>query len=441
MSEKKWTEATDAINRARSAARNDPAPGLKLVALYESRQDWKSAKSVAGELAAQFPGDVNVLEAQGRAQDAAGDTNGAVSSYKRAHELAPNSNPILSRYLSLLNANKYFTEARGVLQDAILRDPRNLSLKADLIRVEGETNGVDAAVAKAHALAKDDPNSNIYDLVSTELYEKAGRTGDAIATLEKAVEARPSDDALIIPLAQLYGRTAEFGKAEGVLMRRLKADPKDIAISGALASLYLTTARVADAKKVYTELLSQRPNDTAPLLGLADVASKEKHWSEAIDYIGRARAAAPKDPAPAIALVNLYGLRQDWKKAAATTAELAEQFPANPDVLDAKGRVQIATGDKVGAIETYKRVYDLAPNSLPALSRYLALLNAAKDFAQVQAVLQGALARDPKNGQLKGDLIRVEAELTGLEAGLAKARALAQEDPGSPVYDSRRLPP
>src|SRR4029077_1471820 len=158
MSEKKWTEATDAINRARSAARNDPAPGLKLVALYESRQDWKSAKSVAGGLAAQFPGDVNVLEAQGRAQDAAGDTNGAVSSYKRAHELAPNSNPILSRYLSLLNANKYFTEARGVLQDAILRDPRNLSLKADLIRVEGETNGVDAAVAKAHTLAKDDPN-------------------------------------------------------------------------------------------------------------------------------------------------------------------------------------------------------------------------------------------------------------------------------------------
>ena len=124
--------------------------------------------------------------------------NGAVSSYKRAYELSPNSMPILSRYLSLLNANKYFVEARGVLQDAIARDPHNASLKADLIRVEGEMNGVDAAVMKAQALAKDDPDNNIYYRVSAELYEKAGRTGDAIAMLEKAVAARPSDDALII---------------------------------------------------------------------------------------------------------------------------------------------------------------------------------------------------------------------------------------------------
>ena len=212
ISEKKWPEATDAINRARSAAKNDPSPGLKLVGLYESRQDWKSAKSVAAELAAQFPGDVNVLEAQGRAQYGAGDMDGAVSSYKRAHELAPNSIPILSRYLSLLNENKYFIEARGVLQDAIARDPRNASLKADLIRIEGEMNGVDAAVAKAQALAKDDPDNNIYYLVAAELYEKAGRTPDAIAMLEKAVAARPSDDALISALAQLYRRTGRSGQ-------------------------------------------------------------------------------------------------------------------------------------------------------------------------------------------------------------------------------------
>ena len=249
ISEKKWPEATDAINRARSAAKNDPSPGLKLVGVYESRQDWKSAKSVAAELAAQFPGDVNVLEAQGRAQYGAGDMDGAVSSYKRAHDLAPNSIPILSRYLSLLNENKYFVEARSVLQDAIARDPRNASLKADLIRVEGEMNGVDAAVAKAQALAKDDPNSNIYYLVAAELYEKAGRTPDAIAMLDKAVAARPSDDALISALAQLYRRTGDLGKAEGVLASRLKADPKNTAIRAALASLYLTTGRIAEAKK------------------------------------------------------------------------------------------------------------------------------------------------------------------------------------------------
>ena len=51
------------------------------------------------------------------------------------------------------------------------------------------------------------PTSNIYYLVAAELYEKAGRTPDAIAMLDKAVAARPSDDALISALAQLYRRT------------------------------------------------------------------------------------------------------------------------------------------------------------------------------------------------------------------------------------------
>jgi putative PEP-CTERM system TPR-repeat lipoprotein len=435
IAEKKWSEATDAVNRARSAARNDPAPGLKLISLYEARQDWNSAKTVAAELSAQFPRDVNVLEAQGRAQLGAGDTNGAISSYKRAYELAPSSLPILSRYLALLNSAKYFAEARGVLQEASARDPRNTSLKADLIRVEGEINGLDAAISKAGALAKEDRDSNVYELVAAELYEKAGRTADAITSLEKAVAAKPSDDGLTIALSRLYSRTSDFTKAEAILASRLRADPKNVAVAAALAPLYLTTGHAEDAKKLYGEILSQRPNDVVTLLGLANIAAAEKKWPEAMDYIDRARTAAPNDPAPGIAIVNLYGVRQDWKAASVAAAELVDKFPANPDVLDAKGRVQIASGDTQGAIATYQRVHELAPNSPTVLSRYLALLNGAKNFTQARTVLDAALARDPKNGALKGDLIRVEAEIGGLDAGLAKARAFAKDDPENALYD------
>ena len=122
-----------------------------------------------------------------------------------------------------------------MLEDAVARDPRNATLKADLIRVEGEINGVDAAVAKAHGLASGDPGNNIYDLVSAELYEKAGRIPEAIAGLEKAVAARPSDDGLTIALARLYSRSGDFLKAEGVLSPRLRADPARRAAASPLA--------------------------------------------------------------------------------------------------------------------------------------------------------------------------------------------------------------
>ena len=50
-------------------------------------------------------------------------------------------------------------------------------------------------------------------------------------------------------------------------------------------------------------------------------------------------------------------------------------------------------------------------------------------------MLQAALDRAPQNATLKGELIRVEAEIGGIEAGLAKARDFAKADPGNPSYD------
>jgi putative PEP-CTERM system TPR-repeat lipoprotein len=433
--QQKWAEAIDAINRARAAARNDPAPGLKLVGVYEMRQDWTSAKTVAAELAAQFPGDANVLDAEGQARRAAGDTNGAVSSFMRAYALAPNSAPILSHYLASLTNAKYFTQARGVLQEAGARDPRNSALKADLIRVDGEINGVDAAVAEARALATGDPENTIYDLVSSELYEKAGRSPEAIAVLEKAAAAKPSDEGLTIALARLYHRSGDFLKAEGVLASRLRADPKSIALGTAMAQQYLATGRARDAEKLLAGILARQPKDVVVLLGLAEVATTERNWPEATDYINRARTAGPNDPAPGIALVRLKIFRQDWKDAVTTASRIAEQFPTNTEVLDAKGRAQIASGDTEGAIATYKSIYELLPDSVPAMANYVALLNGAKQFSKAQTVLQSALARDPKNDQIKGDLIQVEADIGGMRAGLAKARAFAREDPGKPLYD------
>ena len=315
------------------------------------------------------------------------------------------------------------------------RDPRNSSLKADLIRVEGEINGVDTAVAKAHALAASDPENNIYDLVSAELYEKAGRIPDAITVLEKVTAARPSDEGVTIALSLLYTRSGDLLRAEGVLASRLQVEPTSIAISTAMAQQYLVTGRAPEAKKLFADVLTRRSNDVAALLGLADIAATERNWAEATDYVNRARKEETNNPEVGVALVNLELLRQDSKNAVASATQIAEQFPTNSEVLDAKGRAQTASGDTEGAIVTYKRIYELSPSSIPAMTGYVALLKEAKEFAKARTVLQDALARDPKSNAVKADLIRVEADIGGMRAGLAKARAFAGEDPGNPLYD------
>jgi predicted Zn-dependent protease len=429
IAEKKWPEATSYVNRARAADPNDLQPGIKLVTLYELRQDWKNALAVAGELVAQFPREAAVHIAQATAELGTGDTKSAIATYGRARDLAPGSMPILSRYVSLLNSAKEFREARSVLEDAIARDPKNAFLKGDLIRVEAAVDGVDSALANARAFAKDDPNNNLYDLISAETYEKAARPKDAIALLEKAVATHQSDDALTIGLFRLYTEAGDLTKAEAVLNQRMAADEKRLTVPAILARLYVTTGRADGAKKIYTEILAERPSDVGAVLGLG-VAEKE-----ATDYMTRARTAAPSDPRPGLMLVNMYGLQQDWKKATLLAADLAARFPANVEVLDAQGRVQIGAGDMDGALSTYKRAYALAPNSGPLLSRYLALLKETKNFPDAKMVLQAALDGDPQNSALKGELIRVEAQVGGLEAGLAKANRFAENDPGNSIYD------
>jgi len=434
IAENKWIEAIDDVNRARTIAKNDSTPGLKLVRLYESRANWDGAKAVAVELGQQFPRDAYVAEAQGRTSLEAGDRKGAIASYKLAQKLAPSSVPILSGYVGLLRQAGYFRDARDVLQEAVARNPQSAAIKADLIRVEAELDGLDTALYVARGFAKDDPDNNLYDLVSAEIYENAGRAGDAADLLEKAFAARPSDD-LSVALARLHMRMGNPGKAEALLSARLQTDPKNIATASALAPLYLMTGRPDEAKRIYNEVLSQRPADFGALLSLTDIAVGQMKWEEATDYIKRARAVAPNDPALGLKLVNLYAARQDWQSALATAAELAEKFPASFDVIDAKARIQISLGDTLGALSTYRRAYERTPDSYPVFSRYLAALSAAKKFDQKRLLLKAALDRSPRDAFLKGELIRTAAEIGGLDAGLEAAQSFAKNDPDNSLYD------
>ena len=111
-----------------------------------------------------------------------------------------------------------------------------------------------------------------------------------------------------------------------------------------------------------------------------------------------------------------------------------EQIPTNSKVLAARERAQTASGDTEGAIATYKRIYELSPGSISALAGYVAQLKESKEFSTERTVLQSALARDPKNNAVKGGLIRVDAAIGGMRAGLAKAHAFAGGDPENPLF-------
>ena len=295
IAERRWPETIDLLNSARAAASYDPTPGLELVALYELRRDWNSAKAVAAELYAQFPRDVNVVVAFGRTRLESGDIDAAISSYKLAHQLAPDAPQIRSAYVALLKQARYFGEARDVLKEAMIREPQNASLKADLIRADAEIDGVDAAVSKAREAAASDPGNRIYDVVSAELYEKAGRGEEAVSLLESAVTSRPTDKDLPLALARLYARMDLPAKAEALLKARLKADPQDSAARSELAFYYVGQKNNAAAISEYSRLVEDYPLDATALNNLACLYQGQGELRKARELAQRAFKISPGD--------------------------------------------------------------------------------------------------------------------------------------------------
>jgi tetratricopeptide (TPR) repeat protein len=198
-----------------------------------------------------------------------GDRDAAIIAYRHASEIAPDSPLILARYLSLLTDAKRFPEAKTVLQSRLDKDPNDRKVKEQLVRVETEIGGLDAGIAKARSFAKDDPDSSLYDVVSADLYERAGKRAEAVALLEKATAARPSDAGAAVALARLYSRAGDLGKAETMLKGRLKDRPDDALMRAALADFYISTKKFDPAIAEETRLLADRPNDVAALNNLA----------------------------------------------------------------------------------------------------------------------------------------------------------------------------
>jgi putative PEP-CTERM system TPR-repeat lipoprotein len=294
VAERNWSEAADYITRARTAAPNNPASGLLLVNMYGLRQDWKAALAAAAELAKKFPDNVDVLDTQAGIQTEAGDADDAVATYKRAYELAPRSPQVLSRYLGALAAAKKFGEERKVLQAALDRDPNNVSLKADLIRVEAEIGGLEAGLAAARSFSNNDRDKSAYNIVTAELYEKAGRGGEAVALLEKAVADHPSDDGLTIALSRLYTRAGDPAKAEATLKARLNAEPNDYPVLWALAAFHMRHDNPSAAIAEFTRLAAERPADADALNNLAWLYQKQGDLAHARQLAERAFEISPR---------------------------------------------------------------------------------------------------------------------------------------------------
>jgi len=364
------------LERAVSASPAAVAPKVALARHHLTTKDNKKALTLAQEIASANPNDPLAIGTLARVQAAVGDHQQAISSFNKLVSLQPKATRPL---VELSDVQRLVKDRAGAEQS--LR--RALSLKADqidaqqrLISLMVEDRRIEDAVEVARTVQKQRPDEVTGFVFEGDIHLTAGKPGDAVPALRKALDKSPEAGNIAVKLHSAQMGAGKRAEADKLAASWLRAQPRDLVMRGYLAERALAEKRLDDAEKLYREMIEVRPDNPLVLNNLAWVAGQRKD-PEAIAIAERALALAPDSPA----------------------------------ILDTIGMLQIERGAREEGLANLQKAVSLAPG-VGALRLNLArayLKVERKDDArqEIDAVLKQAREGTP-----------LHAEATSLRQGL-----------------------
>jgi putative PEP-CTERM system TPR-repeat lipoprotein len=345
----------------------EPRTHLVLVNNLINAGDGKAALLAAQDATASLPNNLEVLDAQGRAEMAAGDQQRAVSTFKKLASLQP-TNPMHElRLAEAYMALKDSTAAAAALKRAATIQPDLLQARRGQIMVAMANQRPQDALAVARDMQTLKPKDPTGWVAEGEIESTRKNWDQAAAAYRAALQRNKAADTS----AKLYAALQSGGKAaeaEKVAAEWTREHPKDTSFQYFLGDLALARKDYGDAEARYRKVLEIQPDnalalnnvawllvqqnkpgavqaaeranklmpDRAPLLDTLSIALEaENQLPQAIDVQKRAIAAEPRDGNLTLRLAKLYIKAGDKPRARAeleALGKLGEKFPAQAEV-------------------------------------------------------------------------------------------------------------
>ena len=322
------------------AARLDPsqpAPHLALIDHLLSSGDSHGALAAAQVAGTVLPNDLGVIDALGRTQLGAGDSQRAVSTFKRLVGLQP-KNPLYQVRLAEAHmAGKDPASAALALRQALDIEPHNPMALRGLALLAAADQRPREGIAIARAMQLRLPKDAAGFVLEAEIESGAKNWAAAAAALSAALQRSQSNDLAI----RLHRSLIAAGKSR-------------------------------EADRMAADWQQDHPKDAVFIYYLGDLAAAAKDWPKAE---AQYRAVVALQPRNASALNNVAWLLATQRKPGATA--LAEQanalLPERAPLLDTLALAQEAENQLPKAILTLQRAVELAPKD-PMLRLRLARL-------------------------------------------------------------------
>jgi putative PEP-CTERM system TPR-repeat lipoprotein len=355
-------EVVALVTKAIQANPADAAPRLMLIEVYLGVRDSKQAIAAAQNGLSALPNSPELLDALGRAQLLAGETNQAISTLGKLAALKPLLPMPQMRLAAAHMTNKDPQAAEQSLRKALELKPGDAQIQRGLLFVLLEQRKGEEAMAIARAAQKQRPKESLGFDLEGDLRGSLKDWDRAVAAYRTGLRVEPST-ALAMKLHTAITMAGKAAEGERFAATWMSAHPKDAAFLMYLGDSSTARKDYAAAEKHYLAALQVQPDSASALNNLAWV-TQQLGKPGGIAYAEKANALVPNQPAFMDTLAVLLSEKGDHAGAVALERKAVELQPENASFRLNLAKIYLAAGEKLQAkaeLDTVAKLGDKHP--------------------------------------------------------------------------------
>ncbi len=256
---------------------------------------------------------------------------------------------------------------------------------------------------------------------------------DKALAASQALEKRSPESPVGYNLTGLaYLMSGKPAEAKQRFRKALEVDPKFVTAEANLARMAVQEGDLDLAAAHYRSALKKSPKNSTALMGLADLARRQGDSNRMHELLEQAYHGEPKSTRPGLISAMAYLGENQPLKALRMTSQLSAEFPGDPSVLLIHGKAQLAAGDAINAITTFRQLSDLnrSAESLQLLGN---AQQAAGQQEDARKSYQQALQETPEYVPALTGLYSLELGDRNYDLALAHARSIQEAMPDKPT--------
>ena len=349
------------LESAAQASPNDPTLRLLHVNHLSENRDFKEALAAAKAGVEAAPNSPEMLDALGRMQLLAGDTNQAISTFKKVATILPKSPLPQLRLADAYLLSKDYAGAERSFRGALDIAPDQLNAQRGLTLLYLREKRPEKALEFAKKMQKNYPSDANGYLLEGAVYIELKDWDSAI----KAYRAGLTKSPLGAVSERLYKLLlASKGPEEALRFSSdwAKQHPEDTQFTTFLGVNALKSQDYLAAEKYFSEAVNTNPRNSTAMNNLAWVKAKlGKPGSSALAE--KAVALTPRDPAMLDTLAFTLSAEEQYPKAIQASRLAVFIAPDEPMYRLTLAKIYARSGDKTAARSEIEQIVKLNPSA------------------------------------------------------------------------------